>query len=72
MLFTPIHVQTYGKSDTERSKAVLFKGKKSKIDPDQDIPSVKQPLENPSIPVAICLVPATHMMCNLKQPLSSK
>ena len=56
MLFTPIHVQTYGKSDTERSNAVPFKGTNSKIELDEAIPSVKQPLEKPSIPAAICLV----------------
>ena len=72
MLLTPTPVRTHGNIRDERSKAVSFKGTKSKIEPDEAILSVKQPLEKPYIPAVICLVQATQMMCNLKQFLSSK
>ena len=71
MVFTPIHVQTPSKSDTEHSKYVVFNGTKSRIEPEKAILSFKQPLKKSSIPAAISLVSATHMMCNMKQPLSS-
>ena len=44
----------------ELSKSVSFKGTKYKIDPYEAITSVKNPLEKPYIPAAICLVTATH------------
>ena len=46
MVFTPIHVWTHVNSDAKISKAVSFKFTKSKIDPDEAIPSVKKPLKN--------------------------
>ena len=72
MLLTPIHVQTHVNIVAERSKAVSFKVTKSKIDPDESILSVKQPLEKTYIHAAICLVQDTQMVCNMKHPLSSK
>ena len=53
MLLTPIHVQTYGNSMEERSDAVSFKSTKSKIEPYEDIPSVKQLLDKKNLPATI-------------------
>ena len=61
MLLNPIHVQTHVNSVSEHSNAVSFNSKKSKIDPDEAIPSVINPLEKPSIPADICMVLTTHM-----------
>ena len=72
MLLTPIHVQTHGNSVADRLKAISFKDTKYKIDPDEAIPSVKTTLEKLYISAAICLVLAIHMMCIMKQHLSSK
>ena len=72
MLFTQIHVKTNGNSDSKSSKYVSFRGTNSKIEPDEAILSVKQPLENPSIPAAVFLDPANQMMFNMKHPVRSK
>ena len=72
MLLTSIHVWNHCNSVSKRLNMVSFKGTNYKVDTDGDILSVKQPLENSYIPVAIWLVPATQMMWNMKYPISSK
>ena len=72
MLFTLIYVWTYGNSVNKHSKTVSFRGTKSKIDPDEAILSVKQPLGKSYIPATIFLVPATQTIFKLQHRLSSK
>ena len=65
------HVWIHSLSLTSEHKAVFPQGQKFNIDSPKPTPSLKLPLETPSVPCAIILFPATFVIRSLVEYLNS-